>query len=152
MKIHLHIDEAYETTDVHIYAPAYNAQIEQLMQRLQANTPDTMIGYKDTDVYVLKMEEVFSVTSEQTKVYIHTEEDEFESRQRLYELENLFPTKLVRINKSTLIHSDKIIAIQSRLLNTPQVVLSNEVTLPISRKYFPLVKAQLGIIHGGDKG
>lgn len=152
MNIHLHIDAAHSKTEVHIYAAVYDEQIEQLMQKLKQSSQETIICYKDSDIYVVKIEDVFSVSIEDSKVWVQTDEDEFEARIKLYELVNKFPNKLLRINKSTLVNIDKIMAIKSRLLNTPQVILSNEVELPVSRKYYPMLKTKLGVIHGGEKG
>ncbi|MER1999196.1 MAG: LytTR family DNA-binding domain-containing protein [Lysinibacillus sp.] len=151
MKIHLHIDAIHDETEVHIYATAFNEEIEQLMNRLNQSSSETIIGYKENDIYVLKIDAIFSISIEDAKVFIQTDEDEFECRLKLYELEDKFPNKLIRINKSTLVNIDKIMAIQSRLLNTPRLILTNEVSLSVSRKYLPIVKTKLGVIHGGEK-
>lgn len=152
MKIHLHIDAIHDETEVHIYTATFNEEIEQLMNKLNQSSSETIIGYKDNDIYVLKIDAIFSVSIEDAKVFIQTDDDEFECRLKLYELGDKFPNKLIRINKSTLVNIDKIMAIKSRLLNTPQLILSNEVALPVSRKYYPMLKTKLGVIHGGEKG
>lgn len=152
MKVHVHIDDMLTEKEIHIYAPAYDAQIESLLQQFGQSPQQTMIGYKDADLYVLKLENIFSITIEDGKVWIQTDEDEFEGRVKLYELEQKFPHTLVRIHKSMLVNIHQIIAIKARILNSPQVILANDVSLPVSRKYFPLLKEKIGVMHGGDKG
>lgn len=150
MKINLHIEADKKETEVHIYTAEFTPEIEQLMYMLKNSSQETLIGYKGTDIYVLKIDVIFSASIEETKVFLQTDEDEYECKLKLYELAEKYSNKLIRINKSTLVNIDKIHSLQSRLLNSPQLILTNEVSLSISRKYFPILKGKLGLVSGGE--
>ncbi|MGN7478275.1 LytTR family DNA-binding domain-containing protein [Solibacillus silvestris] len=149
MKVHLHIEADKKDTEVHIYTSEFNPEIEQLMNILKNSPQETLIGYKGADIYVLKIDAVFSVFIEDTKVLVQTDEDEYECKLKLYELAEKYANKFIRINKSTLINIDKIHSLQSKLLNFPQLILTNEVSFNVSRKYLPVLKGKLGLINGG---
>lgn len=143
MKIHLHIDQSYDQIEVHIYAAEYTETIEKIMQQL--NQPAaTMIGYIEKDIHVLKVSEIYAVISEGAKVYLQTEEHDYESRHKLYEIEELHPKTFARINKSTLINFQMLQSIQNKL-GMAYAILCNEVSFPISRRYLKELKIKLGI-------
>ena len=145
MKIHLHIENDYPEIEVHIHAPKYDETIEQLLKKLKVSQQESIAGYLDGDIHLLKHNEIFSIYTEDGKVYFQTEEEEFESRNKLYELEERFGTGFIRVNKSTLVNMGKIMSIQSKVLGNPQIVLSNETTVPVSRNYFKQLKEALGL-------
>ena len=67
---------------------------------------------------------------------------------KLYEIEEQYGHKLVRINKSTMIHIDHIQSLQLKVIGLPQVVLTNDVEIPISRNFLKPLKEKLGIGRG----
>lgn len=150
MKVHLHIEADKKEPEVHIYTSEFNTEIEQLMHLLKNSSQETLIGYKGTDIYVLKVEGIFSVSIEDTKVFLQTDEDEYECKLKLYELAEKYSNKLIRINRYTLVNIDKIHSLQSRILNSPQLILTNGVSLNVSRKYLPILKIKLGLANGGE--
>lgn len=146
MKIHLHIENDLQQIEVHIHAPEYTEAVEQLMKKLNQQTmPATIAGYWEGDIHLLQIDEVLSIYSEQGKVFLQTDEGEFEARNRLYELEERFEQQFIRVNKATLVNLKKIISIQSKVLGNPQVVLANNSTIPVSRNYFKTLKEALGL-------
>jgi len=149
MKIHLLIEQQLSEIEVHVQAPEYNEQVEHLMKKLnQATKNDTIAGYCNEDIHLIKIQDVYSIYSEQGKVFIQTDEQELEVKQKLYELEERFSAQLLRVNKATLVHFDKIASIQSKVLGNPQLTLENGVTIPVSRTYFKALKEAFGL--GGN--
>lgn len=144
MKIHLHIDEKYKETEIHIYAATYSESIEKVMKQLNEPSQATMIGYLEQDIHVLKVEDIYAVLSEDSKVYLQTDEHEYESKYKLYEIEEKYVQSFARINKSTLINLDHLQMIQQKFGKTHGILL-NEVSFPISRRYLKTLKQKLGI-------
>lgn len=144
MKIHVHIDDEYEETEVHIYASTYSEKLEKILNRLKLVEQETMIGYLDEDIHILKVTDIYAVLIEESKVYLQTEEAEYESKYKLYEIEENYAKSFARINRSTLINVDHLQMIQKKFGKT-EVILLNEVSFPISRRYFATIKRKLGI-------
>lgn len=145
MKIHLTIHHELEETEVHIHAKEYNEQIERLMQQLQASQTTMLDGYFQQEIHLLKISDVFSIYAEDAKVFLQTNEQEFESKRKLYELEAQLSKDFVRVSKSTLVNIYKIASIQMGKIGTTQLLLENDVTIHVSRKYIKELKRHLGI-------
>ncbi|MCT6924920.1 LytTR family DNA-binding domain-containing protein [Metasolibacillus sp.] len=148
MKIQLTINSDLEETEVHIHAKAYNEQIEQLMKQLQASSTSqkTVVdGYLQQEIHLLKITEIFSIYAEDAKVYLQTDEQEFETKRKLYELEEQLAKDFVRVNKSTLVNVHKISSIQMGKIGATQLILENDTGIPVSRKYLKDLKHHLGI-------
>ena len=146
MKINLIINDELEATEVHIHAKEYTEEIEQLMRQLQSSQTAKMVdGYIKQDIYMLKVDEIYSIYADGSKVYLQTDEQEFESKKKLYELEIQLAKDFVRVNKSTLVNLNKIASIQLVTMGSTQAILENGVLIHISRKYLKELKVQLGI-------
>lgn len=148
MKIHLHVDQKHDQTEIHIYTAEYTEAIEKLMQQLKQTNTETMIGYLQQDIHVLKVDDIYAVISEGARVYLQTDEQEYESKQKLYEIEEQYSKAFARINKSTLINMQKLQSIQNKL-GLVQVLLQNEVSFPVGRRYLRELKNKLGIGREG---
>ena len=144
MKINLHIDEAYEQVEVDIFAPEYTKDVERLMQLLKQPHQAAMVGYIQQDIHVVKLDDIYAVVSEGGKIYLQTEEFEYETKQKLYEIEEQYSKTFARINKSTLINLQKLQSIHNKF-GMAEVFLDNEISFPISRKYLKELKRKLGI-------
>jgi len=145
MKIHLTINSALEENEIHIHAKEYNEQIERLMKQLQTSQTTMIDGYIQQEIHMLKISEIFSIYAEDAKVFLQTEEQEFESKRKLYELEAQFAKDFARVSKSTLVNIHKIASIQMGKLGATELILENDVTVHVSRKYLKELKRHLGI-------
>lgn len=145
MKIHVTIEKQYEEIEIHLYADTYSEEVEKLMRRLKMPEITKVDGYKEQEIHMLKLDDIYSVYAEGAKIFLQTEEEEFESKRKLYEIEEMLAEQFVRVNKSTLVNMDKIASIQLGRLGTPTLILDNEATIAVSRNYLKMLKQKLGI-------
>lgn len=145
MQIKLIIDDRYDETEIHIHTKAYTPEIEQLMKTLKSSTTEVIDGYADQQIHMLKISDIYFVYSEGAKIYFQTDEDEYESKRKLYELEELLEKEFVRINKSTLVNVSKISFLKMEGIGRMQLVMKNETTAHVSRNYLKGLKKRLGI-------
>ena len=95
MKIHLHIESGRQEVEVHIHAPKYDDNVEQLMKKLNSTHQESVAGYLNTDIHLLKPQDIFTIFTEDGKVYIQTDEEEYEAKNKLYELEERFSSSFI---------------------------------------------------------
>lgn len=146
MKIQLIIDENIQETEIQILENQYNEQIEQLMKRLQdMQTTVAIDGYLQQEIHMLKIKDIYYIYTEGAKVFLQTIEHEFESKRKLYELEMILSHDFVRVSKSTLVNIDKISSIQMGRIGSTEIILDDESSVNVSRKYFKELKNRLGI-------
>lgn len=70
---------------------------------------------------------------------------EFETKRKLYELEAMMSYDFVRVSKSMLVNMDKIASIQMGPIGSTEIILDDESSVHVSRKYFKELKKRLGI-------
>lgn len=146
MKIQLIIDEKIQETEIQIRTNQYNEQIEQLMKQLQDIRTTTAIeGYLQQEIHVLKIKDIYYIYAEGAKVFLQTLNHEFESKRKLYELESMLSKDFVRVSKSTLVNMDKIVSIQMGRIGSTEIILDDESSVHVSRKYLKELKKRLGI-------
>ncbi|CCF14300.1 lytTr DNA-binding domain protein [Brevibacillus laterosporus GI-9] len=145
MQIKLIIDENVKETEIHIHTNAYTNEIEQIMRYFESSNTEVIDGYLQQQIYMLKITDIYFIYSEGTKVYFSTDEDEYESKRKLYELEDLLKKNFVRVNKSTLVNVSKIFSMKMEKLGMMQLVMDNGSTAYVSRMYLKILKKRLGI-------
>lgn len=145
MKIQLVIDAKFQETEIHICVKQYDEQIEQLMKQLQVVQTTVIDGYLQQDIHMLKIKDIYFIYAEGAKVYLQTTEHEFESKRKLYELETMLSHDFVRVSKSTLVNIDKIASIQMGRIGSTEIILDDESSVHVSRKYLKELKSRLGI-------
>lgn len=74
---------------------------------------------------------------------MQTEEQEFETKRKLYELEAQLAKDFARVSKSTLVNINKIASIQMGKIGTTELILENDVSVHVSRKYLKELKTPL---------
>lgn len=101
-------------------------------------------GIEDGKEYEIPITDVYYIEVMDNKCFIYCSKKVYETRERLYELENLLKEKnFLRISKSTLLNLMKIKAIKPALNSRFIAVLQNGEEIIISRKYVADLKEKL---------
>lgn len=89
----------------------------------------------DGKIYRIPSDSIYLIESVNNVQHVHTKEKVFETSKKLYELEKMLPVKFVRINKSVILHLNKV-RVYSPLANgLMKAELDNGESAYISRKY-----------------
>ena len=124
----------------------------ELMNVLNSiSTPGGMlIAYIDSEVHWINPSDVFYIEAVDRKVFLYCEKEVYESKQKLYELEELDIDGFVRISKSTIANIHKIKAFIPSLSGNAEAVLTNKERIVISRRYMSSLKERLRLKIGGQ--
>jgi len=145
MKVQVTLDDKYEEIEVNINARSFDEEVQQLMNKLKTPTTNSIDGYMDQEIRMLKVAEIYTVFVEDGKVYFQTDEEEYQSRKKLFEIEKLFEKQFSRVNKSMLVNVDHIRSFQLSILGSTELILHNGATVHVSRKFLKELKKKLGI-------
>lgn len=105
-----------------------------------------LLGTKDGETFRIAVKDVCYIESVDNKTFICTEKNVFESRQKLYELEELtYGTKLFRCSKSMILNIGKIRSVAASVNGRFEARLLTSETVVISRQYVPALKEKLGM-------
>lgn len=103
-----------------------------------------LTGIQEEHQFEIPVSEVCYIESVDNKVFIYTQKQVYETRQRLYELEELLKEKyFLRVSKSLLLNLMKVQSIKPALNGRFTAVLQSGEEIIISRKYVPELKKAL---------
>ena len=103
-----------------------------------------LTGLQEDRQFEVPVSEVCYIEAVDNKVFLYTAKQVYETRQKLYELEELLKEKyFLRVSKSLLLNLMKVRAIKPALNGRFTAVLQSGEEIIISRKYVPELKAAL---------
>lgn len=94
--------------------------------------------------YAVAVSKIMYIESVDNRTFIYTESKVYESKQRIYELEDILkPKHYLRVSKAALVNLMKISSVKPALGGRFSAVLSNGEEIIISRKYVADLKKTL---------
>ena len=100
---------------------------------------------KDRNTFFCKLTQIYYIESVDKRTYVYTKGDCYESRDRLYELEQKLGIYFVRISKAMIVNLRKIRNVSAEPGGRMTAVLLNGERVIISRSYVKELKRRLGI-------
>lgn len=103
-----------------------------------------LTGTADDRMYEIAVSDIFYIESVDNKTFIYCKNREYETKQKLYELEEILREKhFLRVSKSVLLNLMKVSSIKPALNSRFTAVLFSGEQVVISRKYVPELKKAL---------
>ncbi len=105
-----------------------------------------LLGSRDGETFRIPLKDVYYIESVDNKCFICAQKNVYESRQKLYEFEDLtVGTKLFRCAKAMILNIGKIRSVAASVNGRFEAKLINGETVIISRQYVPDLKKRLGM-------
>lgn len=146
MQVEIKIDDSYIEPKILILTAAMTEDVNLILNKLSANTPQVISGCKNEKIEVIQQEDLIRVYAGSGKVFAVTEKGEYTLRFRLYEIEErLNPNQFVRISNSEIINLKKVNNFDLSFTGTIRVELTNGTAAYVSRRYVSKIKKILGI-------
>lgn len=146
MNIHFSLNPKIEDITIQIEAKEYNEDVKKLMELLQ-NTEkgfDKIVVEQEEKFYFLEKSEIEKIYSQNGAVYVDTRQGTFESKERLYELEEKLKN-FVRISKSVLVNVEEIQSLEMEFNGKMKMYLKSGDVEYTSRSYLKDIKKALGL-------
>lgn len=132
-----------EKERLEIYCHTIGNEITEIV-RFVKSRQGQLTGIIEGTQYEIPISDVFYIEGVDNKVFIYCEKQVYETRQKLYELEEALKEKhFLRVSKSVLLNLMKIESIKSSLNGRFTAVLQIGEQIIISRKYVPELKKAL---------
>lgn len=145
--IQIETNEDFAKPCVIIKACANDSSVEKIISAIQSienfDAPKIIVKDDENEI-VLNLEQTLFFESVDSKIYIHTADKIFTTRQSLSALENSLPSYFVRVSRSGIVNLSKIYEIRRNLHGSSLIRFSqsNKQTM-ISRRFYKSVKSQL---------
>ncbi|KRL03552.1 LytTR family DNA-binding domain-containing protein [Liquorilactobacillus capillatus] len=144
MKIRVDIDSDLNETEIIIRAARYSKEVKQLTQNLQSlEEEEPLLVYKGMTKYYLKTETILFFETSARQLYVHTANDVYGIKARLYELEKTLPQKFLRVSKSAILNIDQIFALTHSVSSNLVQFQNSHKQIYVSRKYYKNLKERL---------
>ncbi|MBQ3012206.1 MAG: LytTR family transcriptional regulator [Clostridia bacterium] len=142
MKYKIYIDREREE-EILIYAHEKNALVNRIEELILEQQRD-ILAFGDGEVVKLCEDEIFCFVVEEGRVFALTDSDKLQLKMRLYQLEEQFSERFVKINQSCLVNVDKIARFDASIGGSLMVTLKNGYKDYISRRQMRAVKDRIG--------
>ena len=105
-----------------------------------------LLGSYDGQIFMIEQKDIFYFEAVDNKVFIYCIEKIFESKLKLYEIEEEYKdTDFFRASKSIILNLTKIESLRLDFGGRFEAILQNREKVIISRQYVPLLKQKLGL-------
>ena len=144
MRVRFEQVETKEQEQALIRATEKNADILNAIDLLE-NGSGGLTVTRDGNTYLCKLTQVYYIESVDKRTWVYTRDGCFESRDRLYELEEKLGMYCVRVSKSMIINLRKVRNVSAQTGARMIAELLNGEKVIISRNYAGEIKRRLGI-------
>ena len=104
-----------------------------------------LIANIGSEIHRVNPLDIFYIETVDNKTFLYCENNVYESRQKLYELEGLAMADFLRISKSAIVNLSKIKSLIPSMSGRLEAVLLNGERVVISRQYVNALKKNFGI-------
>lgn len=146
MKIRIEVDENLIEEEVVIKCSRLSEDINKIQRAVAniASKTQRFVFYKGDTEYYLSLEEVLFFETEETVICVHTKDNVYQTKYRLYELEELLPGYFMRISKSAILNINHVYSISRNLSASSIVQFQNtHKQVYVSRYYYKPLKERL---------
>ncbi|HEX3017950.1 MAG TPA: LytTR family DNA-binding domain-containing protein [Caproicibacter sp.] len=144
MNIKVEIDDRYREPEMILRTDKMTERLEKLMDSIQSLTGETvktLVGFKDGEAFLLKLEDVSTVFTESGRVCARSGNDEYTLKSRLYELEEtLAGTDFLRVSNSEIVNFSKVKSLDLSRTGTIMLKFKTGETTFVSRRYVEKIK------------
>ena len=138
MKIRIELDENLIEDEVLIRCRSLDENVRKIQEAVSQvlTGKQQLICYKEDTEYYLSLDEILFFETETKEVWVHTTDKMYQTRYKLYELEELLPGHFMRVSKSTILNTNRIYSI-TRNLTASSVVefMGSHKQVYVSRYY-----------------
>ena len=146
MKITIDIDENIQETEIKISCNQLTYEVENLIATLRILNQQLLVS-KENENILLDVNEISYIEAVDRKTFVYTEEDVYESKLKLYEMEEkLCQSGFIRISKSSLVRLRYIKSIKNDVERKLRLTMKNGEQIIVSRQYAEEIKKRLGVI------
>ena len=146
MKIKIEIDESIAEEEIVIRCKSLNEDVISIQKRITdaVNSRMQLEVTRGDKEYYLTIDEILFFETDTNGVIVHTATQLYETKYRLYELEQLLPGDFIRVSKSAILNSGKVRAIHKNITGASEVEFVGSVKkVFVSRNYFKILMNKL---------
>lgn len=146
MKILMEIDESIAEDEVIIRCRELNDEMVSLQRQISEAVNQKMQLHvaKSDKEYFITLEEILFLETADQMIAVHTSDDIYATKQKMYELEELLPGSFMRVSKSTIINTQAVRSIHKNITGASEVEFAGTMKKAyVSRMYIKALMSKL---------
>ena len=146
MKIKIEIDDGLAEEEIVIRCKSLNEDVISIQKRITdaVNSRIQLEVTRGEKEYYITIDEILFFETDSSGVVVHTANQIYETKYRLYELEDLLPGNFIRVSKSTILNSARVRAIHKNITGASEVEFNGTTKkVFVSRNYLKLLLEKL---------
>ncbi|EKY25480.1 LytTr DNA-binding domain protein [Clostridium celatum DSM 1785] len=145
MKVSVHEIGIEKDEFIDLYIHEKNKSIDILIDYIENEKYASikLSCYKKEEIFKIKSDDIYYIETSRDKLLVHTRNEIYEYKNRLYELEKILPSKFIRISKSTILNLEMVMSYNPMFNGLMEVKLNNLEITYISRKYLKEVRERI---------
>ena len=145
MKVSVHEIGIEKDEFIDLYIHEKNKSIDILIDYIENEKYASikLSCYKKEEIFKIKSDDIYYIETSRDKLLVHTRNEIYEYKNRLYELEKILPSKFIRILKSTILNLEMVMSYNPMFNGLMEVKLNNLEITYISRKYLKEVRERI---------
>lgn len=145
LNILIHIDENLHDTEITVHCKELTPETEQIITALRLLDKKLTVT-KDEASYILDVSQILYIESVDRKTFVYTSEDCYETKLKLYEIEErLCNCGFLRTGKACLVGLKYIRSIKADINRRLRLTLENGEQIIVSRQYAEALKLKLEV-------
>ena len=145
LKIIININESFSEDEIIINSRRLTPELERVINALRM-IDQQMSVTKNNEVFIIDVASIIYCESVDRKTFVYTADSCFETKLRLYEIEEqLSQFGFIRTSKSSLVRLKNIRSVKVELNHKLRLTLENGEQLIVSRSYSEQLKQRLGV-------
>lgn len=146
MKVEVELDPNCTEIIVKIHTKEMNNETLELMKNLEAKESSKIIAYFKEKAYILELKDIETIYSNQGKVYVRENNNEYVSKNKLYELEeSIKESSFIRISNSEIINFNRVENLDLSISGTIKIKFKSGYITYASRRNIKKIKEYLKI-------
>ena len=145
MKVTVNKTDSYENESAVINAVTVTDDIRNAVDILRGSGASIPV-VSEGDTLMLRASSIYYIESVDKRTYVYTKDACYETKYRLYELEEILGVNFLRCSKAMIVNIRKIRSVRAELNARLSAELLNGERLIISRGYVKDLKKKLGVV------
>ena len=134
-----------EEDEIIIRCRHMDKQLLKLIYAIKAGQ-DKITALQNGKYFQVAPEDIYYFEAVDNKVFLYLEKEVYETKRKLYELENIFQgTDFFRASKSCIVNLAKVKSLSPAFNGRFEALMKNGEKVIISRQYVPVLKEKLGL-------
>lgn len=142
MKFRIEMGDEIQENEIVLRCRAIDDEILELQRQISNMT--TLSGklevFSDQTDYYISYSEILFLETDGSRVMVHTKDQIFCTKQKLFELEEILPGYFMRVSKSTILNTREIRCIHKNITGASEIEFSGSVKKTyVSRNYYKVL-------------